>query len=110
MHIVEALGDPCCNCGSRQIVKEPIHLIGACAQCSPAALAELRWNQRVARAAGHVPQRPVVQQPPAPAFSGNWAATRPARKQFGRLPRRREQSAPMPAARKLPVQLILPGF
>lgn len=111
MQIVEALGDPCCHCGSRQIIREPVHLLGACVQCSPAVLAERRWNDRIARAVGRTAKPPVAQRQPVPALpNGSSVSNWPARPLFGRLPRRRGPSAPMPAGRKIPVQLTLPGF
>ena len=109
MRIVEALGAPCCNCGSKQIISEPAHLVGACAKCSPAVLAEQRWNYRVARAAGHVAEAQAAQQTQAPASRGYWARTSPARKEFGRLPRRQGTNPSMRAVRQNPVQLALPG-
>jgi hypothetical protein len=96
MHTTEALGDPCCNCGSRQIVVEPAHLSGACAQCSAAVTAERRWNERIAKAASRRAATPQVQYARATCdwILCNEATASQARPLFGRLPRRQSNSSP----------------
>lgn len=112
MLIVQAFGDPCCNCGSRQIVVEPKHLIGACAQCAPAVLIERSWSERLAKAGRTSVAEPRVQQSRAIVAQVHWNGAAPSRPRplFGRLPRRQGNN-PSPGAKPKPCeQLSLPGF
>ena len=109
MHLAQAMGEPCCNCGSREIIVEPAHLLGACARCSPAVSEERRWNDRVAKAAQGRDDLSVGALDLAAFSAVAWDAGTPLpRKRFGRLPPRK---APFPApSRPAKAQLDFPGI
>ncbi len=108
MHLAQAMGEPCCNCGSREIIVSPPHLMGACAHCSPAVAEERRWNDRVARAAqaGSDPSGAALTLAMFSAWAWKDAAPQP-RKRFGRLPPRK---APFLANQPAKTQLDFPGM
>jgi len=112
MRIVQAFGEPCCSCGSRHVVVEPVHLIGACADCSSAVIAERRWNDRIGKAVSRNAVTPAAKQGHANfvgVHSGEAAAGQP-RPLFGRLPPRQIKGQSQRTNPKHPEQLTFPGF
>ena len=112
MRIVEAFGEPCCNCGSRNVVVEPVHLIGACADCSSVVIAERRWNDRIGKAVSRNSVTPAAKQRHTNFVGVHWgnAAAGQPRSLFGRLPPRQFNSQSLRTNPKPPEQLAFPGF
>ena len=112
MELTQAMGAPCCKCGAREIIVAPRHLIGACANCSPAVAEERRWNERLAKAA--TVQSASHREPPRaerpPAYWDNAEPTQPPRKRFGRLPPRAPASPRIAPSRPVAEQLVFVGF